>query len=215
MHPGLAASVIAILFASATLFADRLPEKRRWIPVTLLALVLGFCFFELARHDHGHTRVLSLMGWIVAPLVLIFGGASWGTRRFYGWPDFGPHPSRAAVVALGILLGVLWGSNAQLQDLRASQRTAETLREQILAFRSANADQWPASLGLVADPVPTTSMGMLAPPPFRYGRDVQGKTVLAIPLGGTGHMQLDLDAGVWERRPRAPRSLTPAESTGE
>ncbi len=149
MDPRLTTCLILALFTACTLFADRLGERARKWPVVLCAVLLGFAFFEIARYDHGFSETLVWVGWIGAPLVAIFGGAAWGVRKFYGWPDFGVHPPRAALVALAILLGVHVGSRVKVIDVRISQERVEQ-----------------AAASTISEPLPSSRMGWLAPPPI-------------------------------------------------
>ena len=149
MDPRLSTSILIAFFALCTLAADHMGERARKWPIVLCALLAGLAFMEIARFDHGFKDTLVWVGWIGAPLVAIFGGAAWGVRKFYGWPDFGVHPPRAAAVALAILLGVAIGSRVKAIDVRVSQERVED---------AARAD--------VHTALPTSRMGWLAPPPI-------------------------------------------------
>lgn len=205
MSPLMAVTALVVLFAGASLLADTL--RPRWRPVPLLILGAGVfaVLLELTRWDHGLTDAYWMLSLVVAPIVLIFGGAAWGTRRFYGWPDLGHHPSRAAFVALCMLLGVLVGKQLHEDDVRASQRRAESVRAAVIAWRNAHEGTYPANLADAIDPVPSTALGALAPPPLAYGRDQAGRPLLAIPLRADAWLALDLDSGAWALRRSAPR----------
>jgi hypothetical protein len=194
--PAAVTLALSLLFAGAALLADRLPGRWSAAPVLALALLAHLLFVELARHDHGHGEVLVQLGWVLAPLVVIFAGALWGTRRFYGWPDAGPNAGRAAVVAGGVVLGVLVGRSYALADAMESQRRAEAIRAEILAWRDAHGGRWPETLAPAVPRPPRSRMGVLDPPAFEYRATAAGAT-LRFPLSGGLHRVLDLAGGGW------------------
>lgn len=196
----LAASVLVVIFAGASLLADTLRPRWRPVPLLLLGASMFFAMLELTRFDHGHGEAYWLLSMVIAPIVLIFGGAAWGTRRFYGWPDLGDHPSRAAFIALCMLLGVLIGGRLQAEDIQASQQTAQEVRSALLAWRDAHEGAYPLRLDEAVSPVPRTSLGMIAPPPFAYGLDADGMPLLAIPVRTASWLALDVDKGTWAVR---------------
>lgn len=206
-----AATVLVTLFAGASLLADTLRPRWRPVPLMLLGAALFAIFLELTRHDHGHGEAYFWLGYVLAPVVLIFGGAAFGSRRFYGWPDLGAVPSRAAFISLCILLGVLVGVQMRGDDIGESTDRAAHMRVELRSWRDANGGTWPPSLDAALDPVPRTSLGALNPPPYDYGRDARGNAVLAIPLGVEKWYTLDLESGKWNSRPVPPR---PAAGSG-
>ncbi len=207
----LAASVLVVLFAGASMLADTLRPRWRPVPLLLLGALICFVMIELTRFDHGHGEAYWLLSMIIAPLVLIFGGSAWGTRRFYGWPDLGPHPSRAAFIALCMLLGVLVGGSLQRADIERSQITAGEVRTKLLAWRDANEGAYPVTLEEAVSPVPRTSLGMLAPPAFEYGLDSEGMPLVAFPLQTDRWFALHVEKGTWAVRGKPVRPFPVGE----
>jgi hypothetical protein len=201
----LAGCALLVLFLAATLAADALPRRVAWLPIALLALLAFAGAMELARWDHGHPEVLLAIGSVAAPIVLIFGGAAWGTQRFYGWPDFGRHPPRAALVAAAVVTGVLAGARIWEQDLHESRIRAEDLRARVLAWRDAHQGAWPDALADAAPEAPRTRLGLLDPPPFSYGAEAGGARVLSFPVSRDREMVLSLEDGSWRQRDRPAR----------
>src|SRR5688500_7459276 len=117
MTDGLLAALLLAAFLAATTLTDRMPPRLRWLPMTLLGIAFFAGGLEFARYDHGHPLILPWVGFVIAPVGAILGGASWGTRRFYGWPDFGPHPSRVGLACGAILFGVLLGAGMRVDDV--------------------------------------------------------------------------------------------------
>ena len=136
------------------------------IPHTVLAAAAFLLFFELARFDQGYATVLYWIGFIVAPVITIFGGAAWGSRRLYGYPDLGPHPSRAALVAVAVLAGVLVGLEQKHSDIQKTEQAVKTWVE----------------AGEKGTP-PRTHLGFLAPPDPIKGLDEDGADVWGFPVG--------------------------------
>ncbi len=162
-------AVILLAFLGATLAADACSARWRFAPTLLLGLGRGALFMEWTRFSHGHTDTLFWVGWIAAPLVSIFGGAAWGVRRFYGWPDLGVHPPRAAAVAACILVGVLAGSRLHAKDVEESQQRLDAL----LAAQTPE-----ATICATA-----SLMGRWSPPPYEKRVDAQGQAWWAFPTG--------------------------------
>jgi hypothetical protein len=169
------------------------------LPRLVLAAVAAVAFaasLELTRYDHGTGRAFFWVAFVAAPVVVIFGAAAAGVRRWYGWPDLGPGPGRAALVASAVVLGVLVGTRVHENDVLATQARGSRLAQVVRAWRDAHG-AWPARLDDLAD-VPTTRMGALRPPPFRYERE--GPT-LSFPIGAETWLTLDVAAeGAWRRR---------------
>ena len=148
---------------------------------------------------------------------MILGGALWGSRRFYGYPDLGSVPSRAAAVAAVILLAVFIGVQAKQKDVQETQARAEALREAWLEWVQKNEGRIPATLETFAPDAPPTRMGMIAPPPFQYGRSTHFPVAIGFPYGDSQHAVLDLKSGKWNHpreeaqtqslRPLSPESL--------
>lgn len=205
MDPMWAVTALVTVFAGASLLSDTLRPRWRPVPMVLLGAALFAIFLELTRFDHGHGQAYWWIGYVFAPVILIFGGAAFGSRRFYGWPDLGATPSRAAFTALCILIGVLVGTNMRATDVTSSRAKAETMRTELLAWRDANGGAFPKQLEDALPSVPRTELGMLAPPPYAYGQDGRGRAVLAIPFGPESWLTIDLESGKWNRRPVGPR----------
>jgi hypothetical protein len=202
MSDGLLAALLLAAFLTATTLTDRLGPRVRWLPMALLSAVLFTGGLELARYDHGHAFLLTWVGFVIAPLGAILGGASWGTRRFYGWPDFGPHPSRVGLACAAILFGVLLGAGMQAEDVRVSKERAEALRGELLAWRTAHGGAWPATLGEAVPQAPRSRMGAFGPPGYWLARDAAGVASIAFPLSARSMLTLGLDDGTWVRSPR-------------
>lgn len=201
MGTGLAA-VFGILLAVATcVAASRLPKRYAWLPTTFVGVALAFLFFELARFDHGHEDVLFVLGLVVAPLGLILAASLWASRRFYGWPNLGPTPGHVAILCLAVLVGVLAGTNRKREDVAASKRTADAVREHVLAWRSSHDGRWPAQLEDAVDPMPVTSLGVLGPPSYEY-LVTPAKARISFLASSSLRLVLDLETGTWrEERP--------------
>jgi hypothetical protein len=193
---GLVTVGLAALFLGATLLADVARGAWKAAPVLVLAAVAFWAAVEIARYDHGFTDVLVKVGWVGAPVVLIVCGALWGSRRFYGYPDLGPHPGRAALVALAIVLGVQVGRSLSLGDAAESERRALAIERDVLAWRDGHGGAWPATLAEAAPDAPTSRMGSVRPPPFAYAREGEGAT-LAFPLSGGRRRVRLLGQGTW------------------
>ena len=191
---GLLAALLLAAFLAATILASALRPRLAWIPI---ALVAGACFggfLELARYDHGHARFLTWVGFVGAPVCAILGGAAWGSRRFYGWPDLGPHPSRLGLVSAAVLLGVLLGSRVREQDIEVSKARAESLRTGSFEFH-----RWPRLTEIVGE---RSRMGLLDPPPFTYSKDPKGQSLISFPISSRSALALGMDDGRWNRRER-------------
>ena len=185
-------------FALAQAGSERLPARARALPLAGYALVLAFLGMEWARHDHGRPEWLLGIGFVGAPLVVIFGGALGGARRWYGWPDLGPAPGRLAAVAAALLVGVLLGSRAKAADVATSRARGEAIASSLRAWRDAHGGRWPTTLEEGAPSAPRTAMGLLAPPSFRY--DPAGPR-LAFPVSSDRELVLDVASpGAWTAR---------------
>lgn len=205
MHDALLAALTLLPFYAATLATDRLPPRWRPLPMAVLCLLSLAAACELTRYDQGRGQLLFLVGTVGAPLGAIFGGASWGTRRFYGWPDLGPHPSRLGLWCLALLLGVMVGSQLREGDVRESQARGDALLARVQAWRAAHPGAAPASLEAIAPDAPPTRMGWLAPPAFALVTEPGGGLALSFPVATHVDMRRKLDGGGWELlRARAP-----------
>jgi hypothetical protein len=182
--------LLAALLAASWL-ADRLPSPWRSFPVPVLAVLVGLFAAETARYDATRGETLYWVGLVAAPVVAIFGGAAAGVRRWYGWPDLGPLPGRAAAVAGLLLLGVLVGGRGKETDVRVTIARGDGIRDAVQAWRSTRGGAWPASLAEAAPDAPRTRMGLLDPPPFAYDPATRR---LAFPLDGRRRLTLDLAA---------------------
>lgn len=198
MSDPLIAALTLVPFYFATLATDAVPTRLRWLPLGLLCALSFLVMWELTRYDQGHGEVLFLVGTVGAPLGAIFGGASWGTRRFYGWPDLGPHPSRLGLWCLAILLGVLVGSKHREVDVRMSQERGDALIAQVEAWRKTHGGAAPASLAAAVPDAPTTRMGSWAPPAFELRAGAEGTLALVFPLSTHVEMRRTLGVGGWE-----------------
>lgn len=196
MSAALAAAALVVLFLAAALWADALPGRRQLLPPALLAALCFLVFLELARYDHGYREVLYKIGVLGAPIVLIFAASAWGTRRFYGWPDFGPQPGRAALVCVAILAGVYIGTAFHDQDVEATKVRGNAIAREVRNWRDAHEGRWPAKLEDAVDPVESTRMGGWASPPFTYERTEKG-AVLSFPASSRMRLELDLDGDGW------------------
>ena len=165
------AVLLLLVFAALDALGDRLPPRARRLPLALYAVALGFLGMEWARWDHGRPEWLRGIGWIGAPVVVIFGGALWGVRKWYGWPDLGPVPGRLAGVAAALLVGVLLGTRAKASDVETTLARGDAVAHDVLAWRDAHGGRWPASLEETGRRAPSTLMGLLDPPTFRYEPD--------------------------------------------
>ncbi len=214
MSDTLLAALLLVPFYAATLATEALPRRLCWLPLGVLSAASFVLFLELTRYDHGHAQFLFAVGTIGAPLGAIFGGASWGTRRFYGWPDLGPHPSRLALWSLAILLGVLVGSRQREQDVLVSQERGEALRQQVAAWREAHGGTDPASLAEAAPQAPRTRMGCFAPPAFELALDARGVPSIAFPISSQHELRLPLAGGAWEGVRRGRGAPCPVPGPG-
>ena len=199
-----AASLGCLLLATffgLELLATRIPKRVRLLPLALFALALGVGAVELARYDHGHGDWVLWIAFVFAPVIVIFGGASAGVRKWYGWPDFGPIPGRLAAVAGTLLLGVLVGTQIKASDVELTRARGETLRRAVLAWRDAHAGAWPTTLSEAVPDVPTTRLGGFAPPPFVYDAT---KRELRFPMSTDLDARNDLTTkdSKWERAKR-------------
>ena len=201
MGAGLAAIFFLLLAFAVCVVASGLPKRLAWLPVVLVALVLALLFFELARFDHGYEDALFVLGFLVAPLGLILAASLWGSRRFYGWPDLGPHPGRVTILCLAVLVGVLVGTNRKREDVAASQQTAESIRTQVLAWRDTHEGRWPANLEDVVVPLPVTSLGVLGPPAYEFGVRQEDARISFL-ASSSLRLVLDLDTGTWREERR-------------
>ena len=212
MSDTLLAALLLVPFYAATLATDAVPRRLRWVPLGVLCAASFVLFLELTRYDHGHAQLLFAVGTIGAPLGAIFGGASWGTRRFYGWPDLGPHPSRLGLWSLAILLGVLLGARQREQDVLVSQERGEELRRQVAAWRETHGATGPASLEEAAPQAPRTRMGWFSPPPFELRADPRGAPTIVFPISSQHELRLPLAGRSWDvaRRGAAGSRAAPA-----
>jgi hypothetical protein len=192
----LAFLALVLLVAGASAWAGRLPRRLAWLPVGGLALLAGALGFETARYDLGEPEAFRGVAWIGAPVVAIFGGALWGSRRFYGWPDLGPLPGHLALVTGGVLLGVILGTSQAGRDLEVSQGRAEALRTTLVAWRDAHGGAWPPRIEEAGASPTRSSMGLLAPPPIEYG-ERGGRRVLWFKVSGDRVRVLDLAQARW------------------
>lgn len=196
------AVLIGVLFVAATCaVAARLPSRLAWLPILGVGASLFALFLELARFDHGYADLLFVGGLVVAPVVLILSVSLWGSRRFYGWPNLGPHPGRVALLCLAVVAGVLVGTNRKREDVAVSKRTAESLRGRLVAWRSAHDGAWPARLEDAVGEVPVTRLGVLAPPPYDY-RPAPEPARLSFPVSSHLRLVLDLDSDTWREERR-------------
>lgn len=211
MTAPLLATILVVLFAGASLWADTLSPRRQSLPIIFLCGLVFPLFFELARYDHGWSDAYFAITWIGAPIVAILGGALWGSRKFYGYPDLGSVPSRAAAVAAVILLAVFIGVQAKQTDVKKSQAGAEELRTAWLAWVEAHDGKIPPTLETFAPDAPHSSMGFVSPPPFVYGRSTHFSVAIGFPYGDSQHAVLDLATGKWNhpREQSETRGLRP------
>lgn len=184
MNAALLAAVLLAAFAAIDGLTQRM-KVLRWAPLALYALGLAVAGTEFAGYDHGHPDWLLWIGFVGAPVIVIFGGAAWGVRRWYGWPDFGPVPGRLALVAGALLVGILFGSSRKGADVEESMRRGD-------AYASAlRLDDGPSALLTMGAVYETTAMGLFSPPPFRFDR---ATGLLSFPIGGGREMTLDYRA---------------------
>lgn len=191
--------VLLAAFLALELLRPRLPAPARRLLVLAFALVLVAGGMEIARWDHGHPDWLLWIGWVGAPVIVIFGAAAAGVRRWYGWPDLGPLPGRLALLGAAALVGILVGSQVKPSDVDASVERGDTLRRAIAAWREAHGGAWPARLEEAAPDAPRTRMGWVAPPPFAYD---PGTKTLAFPIRTGAEAQVDLatPGAPWKKR---------------
>ena len=191
MPPLAVGCILLAALLAASWLADRLPPPWRRLPVPVLAVLVGLFAAETARYDATRGEALYWVGLVAAPVVAIFGGAAAGVRRWYGWPDLGPLPGRAAAVAGLLLLGVLVGGRVKETDVRVTIARGDGIRDAVPAWRSSRGGAWPATLAEAAPDAPRTRMGLLDPPPFAYDPATRR---LAFPLDGRRRLTLDLAA---------------------
>jgi hypothetical protein len=199
MSAPLLAALTLVPFYFATLATDAMPARLRWLPLGLLCALSFAAMFELTRFDHGHAEVLFLVGTLGAPIGAILGGAAWGTRRFYGWPDLGPHPSRLGLWCAVLLLGVLAGTRQKADDVAVSQARGDDLARRVLAWREAHPGATPASLEAAVPDAPRTRMGWIAPPPYALHVDAAGALALELPVSSTVVLRRPIASGEWAR----------------
>lgn len=185
-------AAFVVLFWGASALAERLRRGAQWVPHALLAALAFVLFFEITRYDQGYPELLTWIGFLVAPVLAIFGGAAWGSRRLYGWPDLGPMPSRIALVAAAVLVGVLLGMRQKPDDIRESE----------------NALKGWVQAGAQGDP-PATKLGFLAPPIAEKGVDAKAGATWGFPVGNHHWRVLHVTDMSWHTvqvQPRKERS---------
>ena len=185
-------------FFTLHLVAPAIPARVRKVPWILFALALCVAAVEFTRYDHGHGDWVLWIGFVGAPVIVIFGGAAAGARRWYGWPDLGPVPGRLAAIAAMLLLGVMIGTQVKQSDVEITRERGEGLRSAIRSFRDAHDGHWPATLEEAVPNPPTTRMGGFDSPPFRYDAATHA---LWFPIGSDYEVRNDLaaPASAWER----------------
>lgn len=190
--------LVLVAFFTLELLGPSMKKGVRRALLVVFALALGVGACEYARFDHGRADWVLWLGFVGAPVAVIFGGAAAGARRWYGWPDLGPIPGRLAAVAAVLLLGVMVGTQIKESDVRETIDRGEVLRRRVRAWRDAHEGRWPAALSDAAPDAPTTRMGGFAPPPFAYDA---AKHELSFPLNADVEIRNDLAASVsaWER----------------
>jgi hypothetical protein len=194
MVAALVGAGLLVLFVLAEAWGERLPGRGRRVPLLAYALLLLLAGVELARNDHGLAGIVFPVAFVAAPILVIFGGAAAGVRRFYGWPDLGPTPGRLAAVAAALLVGVLVGTRVREADVEASMGRGREIAI-ALAWRKQGTGTWPARIDdLFPDP-PRTRLGWLAPPPFAWD---PATARLSFPV--TARIAFELDANA----PKSP-----------
>jgi hypothetical protein len=162
------AAVLLAGFAAAERLSRRRGGGRRRWPLLAYAAVLAAAGFELSRWDHGQPGWLLPLGFVGAPVIVIFGAAAEGARRWYGWPDFGPVPGRLALAAAALLAGVVAGQRVKDDDVEATMARGRAVARDLRAWSAANAGRWPATLEEAVPDAPRTRLGWLSPPPFAF-----------------------------------------------
>lgn len=190
---------LLVLFLLCETWGERLSPRARRLPLLGLALALLLAGLELARNDHGLAAVVFPVAFVAAPIVVIFGGAAAGARRFYGWPDLGPTPGRLAAVAGALLLGVLFGTRVREADVEASMARGRDVAI-ALAWRQQGTGTWPARIADLFPDEPRTRLGWIAPPPFAWD---PATARLSFPV--TARIAFELDA----KAPNAPWKQVP------
>lgn len=190
---------LLVAFLLAETWGERLPPRARRLPLLGLAALLLLAGLELARNDHGLADVVFPVAFVAAPVVVIFGGAAAGARRFYGWPDLGPTPGRLAAVAAALLLGVLAGTRVREADVEVSMARGREVAV-ALAGRRQGTGTWPARIADLFPDEPRTRLGWLAPPPFAWD---PATARLSFPVTARVALQLDANA------PQAPWTQVP------
>jgi hypothetical protein len=166
------ALVPAAVLVAGFLVADRLAQRprggrRRW-PLLAYAALVALAGFELSRWDHGQPDWILALGFVGAPIVVIFGAAAEGVRRWYGWPDFGPVPGRLALVAGALLAGVVVGQKVKADDVEATMVRGRGIAKDVRAWSAAHGGAWPKALEDAVPAAPRTRLGWLAPPAFAF-----------------------------------------------
>jgi hypothetical protein len=187
----LAGVVLLVAFALVEALAGRVGPRGGAIARGGLFLALGAVATEFARFDHGRPEWLFAIGFVAAPVVVIFGGAAWGVRRWYGFPDLGPLPGRLALAAGGLVAGMLVGQQVKVADVRASEERGVEIWAKVRAHRAARGGEWPARLSDAVPDAPPSRMGAVAPPPYRYD---PAKRTLSFPVRTGAERVLDLAA---------------------
>jgi hypothetical protein len=190
--------LLLALVLAADVLARRLSGRWRAVPLLALSIALAVATVELARNPRGFAAEVGAITFIAAPVIVIFGGAAAGVRRWYGWPDLGPLPGRFALAAVALLVGTLIGSRFRDDDVAVSKERGQEIARALLA-RKAVTGAWPLRLEDVVDPVPRTRFGWFASPPFEW-KPADATLSLPVPYGGAKSFVLHVDsAGAsWE-----------------
>ena len=187
----LAAGTLLLAFAIAETVATKSGRRGGALVRGAFAVALAAVSCEFARFDHGHPDWLFSIGFVAAPVLLIFSGAAWGARKWYGWPDLGPLPGRLALSTVGLLVGILVGQQMKVADVVESQERGVVIWQKVKEWRAAHGGEWPARIEDAAPDAPPSRMGLVAPPPFEYHR---AKRTLSFPVRTGTDLVLDLAA---------------------
>lgn len=189
----MSSALLGLALLVGFLIADRAAQRRdggrrRWV-LPLYGLVVAFAGTEFARWDHGHPDWVLSIGFVGAPIVVIFGGALEGARRWYGWPDLGPAPGRLALVGAFLLAGVLGGQGMKGADVLETTARGHAIARSIRSWRDAHGGALPGTLSEAVPEVVTTRMGSLSPPPFSWD---PAKGILSFPVRTGAPLLLDV-----------------------
>jgi hypothetical protein len=144
-----------------------LPKRAARLPLLAYGAALALVGLEFGRYDHGRDDWLLGIGFVGAPVLVIFAGSAAGARRWYGWPDLGPVPGRLAICGAALLGGILVGSRVHAADVEASDLRGHEVAQALRSWKAAHA-AWPTTIEQASPDAPPSRMGAVSPPPFAW-----------------------------------------------